>query len=253
MASLLKTIVVLGATGQQGSAVTSHLLSDGWNVRAFTRDPSSDKAQALAQAGAQLVVGDMGDRESLDAAMKGAYGVFSVQPPMWDPGDAATAEEIRLGKNAADAAKDAGIRHFVYSSNSGADRQARFRYFAKWEIEQYIRTLGLQATVVRPSGFMESYASTFYGVQNGTLTEATSPDVPVKCIAVDDIGAFVALAFNQPDKFLGETIEIAGDALTPPSIAAAISRPPAARSIMSRFRSRPCAGTTRSWREYTNG
>ncbi len=219
-----KIIVVLGATGQQGSAVTSHLLSDDWQVRAFTRDPSSDRAQALARAGAELVSGDMGDRESLDAAVQGAYGVFSVQPPMWDPGDAATIEEIRLGKNAADAAKAAGVRHFVYSSNSGADRQARFRYFAKWEIEQYMKTLGLPATILRPSGFMESYASPFYGVQNGMLAEATSPDVPVQCIAVDDIGAFVALAFKHPDRFLGETIEIAGDAITPPRIAAAISR-----------------------------
>ncbi|MBJ9990823.1 NmrA/HSCARG family protein [Paenibacillus sp. S28] len=224
MTTLQKTILVLGATGQQGGAVAAHLLADGWQVRAFTRDPSSKAAQTLAQAGAQLFRGDLGDRVSLDAAMQGVHGVFSVQPPTWEPSDARTAEEIRWGKNAADAAKDAGVQHFVYSSNSGADVQSRFRYFAKWEIEQYIKTLGLPATILRPSGFMESYASPFYGIQHGTLAEATNPDVPVYCIAVDDIGAFVKLAFKHPGEFLGKTIEIAGDARTPPSIASAITR-----------------------------
>ena len=63
-----------------------------------------------------------------------------------------------------------------------------------------------------------------FGIQNGTLAEAVNPDVPIKLIAVDDIGAFVKLAFKHPDKFLGKTLEIAGDALTPPGIAAAIAR-----------------------------
>ncbi|CAG7635355.1 NmrA/HSCARG family protein [Paenibacillus allorhizosphaerae] len=223
MTSFNKTVLVLGATGQQGGAATAHLLADGWQVRAFTRDTSSKTAQTLEQAGVQLVSGDMGDRTSLDTAMQGVYGVFSVQPPEWNPSDVSTTEEIRLGKNVADAARDAGVQHIVYSSVSGADKQSRFRYLAKWEIEQYIKTLGLQATILRPSGFMESYVNPFYGIKNGTLAEATKPDVPVKCIAVDDIGMFVMLAFKHPDIFLDKTIEIAGDALTPTSIAAAIT------------------------------
>jgi uncharacterized protein YbjT (DUF2867 family) len=166
----------------------------------------------------------MRDRASLDSAMQGVYGVFSVQPPDWNPSDASAAEEIKLGKNVADAAKDAGVRHFVYSSVNGADKQSRFRFLAKWEIEKYIATLGLQATILRPSGFMENYVYPMFGIRNGTLAEAIKPDVPIKLIAVDDIGAFAALAFKHPDKFLGKTIEIAGDALTPPDIAAAITR-----------------------------
>ncbi|MBW7456593.1 NmrA/HSCARG family protein [Paenibacillus sepulcri] len=223
MTTFNRTILVLGATGQQGGAAAAHLLAEGWQVRAFTRNPSSKTAQAIAQAGAQLVSGDMGDRASLDAAVQGVYGVFSVQPPEWNPSDASTAEEIRLGKNVVDAARDAGVQHLVYSSVSGADKQSRFRYLAKWEIEQYIKRLGIRATVLRPSGFMESYVNPIFGIQSGTLGEATKPDVPVKLIAVDDIGAFVTLAFKQPDKFMGKTIEIASDALTPPGIAKAIA------------------------------
>jgi Predicted nucleoside-diphosphate-sugar epimerases len=219
-----KTILVLGATGRQGGAAAAQLLADGWRVRALTRDPSSRAARALAQAGAEVAAGDMVDRASLDAAMRGVHGVFSVQPPDWNPSDASAAEELRLGKNAVDAARDAGVRHFVYSSVNGADKQSRFRHLAKWEIEQYIRAIGLPATILRPSGFMENYAGPGFGVQNGTLAEATNPDVPVKLIAVDDIGAFVRLAFNDPETFLGKTLEIAGDALTPTQIAEAIAR-----------------------------
>jgi uncharacterized protein YbjT (DUF2867 family) len=107
---------------------------------------------------------------------------------------------------------------------------------------------------------MENYAGPGFGVQNGTLAEATNPDVPVKLIAVDDIGAFVRLAFNDPETFLGKTLEIAGDALTPTQIAEAIARA-TGRSVRYvhipidavRFRSMPCAGRTRFWPGSTNG
>ena len=74
-----KIIAVTGATGQQGGAVARRLLADGWNVRALTRDLSKPAAQALASAGAELILGDMDSRSELDAAFKGVYGVFSVQ------------------------------------------------------------------------------------------------------------------------------------------------------------------------------
>ncbi|MEK5056917.1 hypothetical protein BK126_18675 [Paenibacillus sp. FSL H7-0326] len=224
MSGYNRSILVIGATGQQGGAATRQLLEDGWQVRALTRDPSSLTAKIIAQAGAQLFQGDMENRNSLDEAMRGVYGVFSVQPPEWNPSDAATEKELRMGKNVADAAKAAQVRHFVYSSVSGADKQARFRYLAKWEIEKYIKKLGLPATILRPSSFMENYANSLFGIQNGTLTEAIKPDIPVKLIAVEDIGVFVKISFRHPDVFLGKTIEIAGDALTPPNIAAAIAK-----------------------------
>lgn len=223
MTSLGKKILVLGATGLQGGAATAQLLADGWQVRALTRNASSEAAKALERKSVELAQGDMGDRAALDAAMQGVYGVFSVQPPEWDL--TFTAEEIRLGKNVADAAKAAGVRHFVYSSLGGAEQQSNFREVAKWEVEKHIRSLGLQATVLRPSAYMENYVNfDHYGIRNGTYADATRPDVPVNLIAVDDIGAFVGLAFKHPEQYIGKTLELAGDALTPPDIVAAISR-----------------------------
>lgn len=223
MTSNNKTILVLGATGQQGGAAAAHLLADGWKVRVLTRDIGSRAAQALAQRGAELAEGDMGDRAALDRAMQGVYGVFSVQPSEWNINE--IANDMRLGNNVADAAQAAGVQHLVYSSIVSADEQAAFRAVSKWEIEKHIHSLGIPYTILRLPYFMENYVNfSHYGIQNGRYAEAINPDVPIPLIAVEDIGVFAMLAFKHPDKFLGRTIELAGDALTPPEIAAAISR-----------------------------
>ncbi|MDF2962154.1 MAG: NmrA/HSCARG family protein [Paenibacillus sp.] len=221
MSSKNKTILVLGATGQQGGAVAEHLLRDGWCVRAFTRDMSGNRAQELAVKGIELYQGDMGDRSALAEAMKGVYGVFSVQPVEWDL--TAVDEEIRMGTNVADVAKQAEVQHFVYSSASGAEAQSHFRAVAKWEVEKHIHAIGLPATILRPTFFMENYVSPFSSIRNGTYAEAIAWNIPVNLIAVDDIGAFVKLSFRNPEQFIGKTIELASDSLTPPEIAAAVS------------------------------
>ncbi len=74
-----KVVLVTGSTGTQGGAVARQLLANGWNVRALTRSASSEKAQALAAAGAEIVEGSMDDPASLEKAFEGAYGLFSVQ------------------------------------------------------------------------------------------------------------------------------------------------------------------------------
>jgi uncharacterized protein YbjT (DUF2867 family) len=220
MTSLAKTVLVLGATGRQGGATVRHLLTRGWRVRALTRDPKKPAAQALKQAGAEVVQGDNEDRASLEVAMQGVYGVFSMQ---------AGTDEVRQGKQIAEAARAASIQHFVYSSVQSAEDLARVGGDAnKWEIERYIQALGLPATILRPCFFMETLIAARSDVPTGTSSDtfaiAIKPNVMMGLIAADDIGAFAALAFEHPDEYLGKTIEIAGDALTPPQIAAAISR-----------------------------
>jgi uncharacterized protein YbjT (DUF2867 family) len=75
------TILVVGATGQQGGSVARALLRKGFNVRAFTRSTQSEKALALAALGAELVPGDLTDPVSLAEGLKGADGVFGVTTP----------------------------------------------------------------------------------------------------------------------------------------------------------------------------
>ncbi|SNS81932.1 Uncharacterized conserved protein YbjT, contains NAD(P)-binding and DUF2867 domains [Streptosporangium subroseum] len=223
-----KIIMVVGATGLQGRVVTAHLLAGGWRVRALTRDPDGTPAKALAEAGAQIVRGEMDDLASLAAAAEGAYGVFSVQPTVGSPGtapDFAADDEVRWGVNVAEAARAAGVRHFVYTSLAGAGRhdseQLPQNTVNKWRIERHIAGIGLPATILRPVSFMENYTGGYH-LHDGTVATAFEPDVPQQIMAVDDIGAFAALAFARPDEWIGRAIDLAGDELTPRRIAEAI-------------------------------
>jgi len=219
-----KVIAVTGATGQQGGAVARKLLTDGWKVRALTRDVDKPATQELAALGAEIFAGDMDDRAELDAAFKGAYGVFSVQN-YWLP-NVQYEGEIKQGKNVADAAKAAAVQHLVYSSVGSAHRGMGQKHFdSKWEIEQYIQSLDIPYTILRPVAFMDNYNWTRAYILNGTLTgRGLRPEKGVQMIAVEDIGIFTALAFANPQEFLGKTIELAGDELTELQTAEVFSR-----------------------------
>ncbi len=219
-----KIIAVTGATGQQGGAVARKLLADGWKVRALTRDASKPAAKELEARGAEIVPGDMESRPQLDAAFQGAYGVFSVQN-FWLP-NVGFEGEIRQGKNVADAAKAAGVQHLVYSSVGAAHRGAGQKHFeSKWIIEQYIHSLGIPYTILRPSAFMENYNRSREQILNGTYVgRGLRPEKGVQTIAVEDIGVFAALAFAHADQFLGKTIELSGDEQTETQIAETFAR-----------------------------
>jgi len=199
------------------------MLRDGWKLRALTRNPNSDAAEALAREGVEVVQGDMDDKESLDRAVRGAYGVFSVQD-YWTVG---ARREVQQGKNLADAAKKAGTAHFVYSSVGGAERNADIVHWkTKWEIEQHIRQLDLPATILRPAAFMDNYYvdQVEIGILKGKLVDAVRGDKPYQTIAAEDIGAFAAFAFQRPGEFLGLQLEIAGSELTNVEAARVFSR-----------------------------
>ena len=206
-----KIILVTGATGQQGGATVRHLLKNGWSVRGLTRNQNSPAAQALAETGVEVVQGDLDDRASLDRALAGVYGGYSF------PNMASGIEgEVRQGKLMADAAKAAGVAHFVQGSVGGAERQSGVPHFdSKWQIEEYVRSLGLPATFLRPVFFMDNFNWSREAIFDGTFTSmGLDADKPLQLIAVDDIGAFAALMFENPQEYIGQGLEIAGDELT---------------------------------------
>ena len=213
MPSTDKTLLITGATGRQGGAVVRHLLPKGWKLRALTRNPESHAARTLALQGVEVVQGNLEDAASVARAAIGTYGVYSVQD-FWEVG---AKREIHQGKNVADAAKKASVKHFVYSSVGGAERNTDIPHWeSKWEIEKHIRSLGLPTTVFRPVTFMEGYYidQVEIGILKGKLVDAVRPDKPYQTIATDDIGGFVALAFERPSEFIGKELEIAGSELT---------------------------------------
>lgn len=224
-----RTVLVTGATGQQGGATAARLLADGWRVRALTRNVSGPSARALAEAGADLVTGDLDDPASLRAAADGVDGVFSVQPTPGMPevsADYTAEDEIRRGRNVADAAADAGAGHLVFASAFGADHpdQPLATLAAKRRIEEHIEELGISATFLRPASFMENLLHPLWGLRDGALVTPYLPETRQQFIALEDIAAFAAFAFTDPDQWRGRALDLAGDTLTPVETASALSR-----------------------------
>lgn len=223
MAGDKKTVLVLGATGQQGGAVARELLARDWAVRALVRDPGKDAARALAAAGADLVQGDLDEPASLKAAVDGAYGVFSVQG-----GESGPAAETAQGKAITAAAAEANVEHFVYTSVGGAERDSGIPHFeCKWDIEQHLGGYDLPATVLRPVFFMDNFRAFLGPKREGdslVLRIAVHPDVKLQMISTSDIGRIVADVFDHKADYVGKDLEIAADELTPPEIAAVFQK-----------------------------
>jgi uncharacterized protein YbjT (DUF2867 family) len=218
-----KTVLVTGATGRQGGAVIRHMRPKGWKLRALTRNPNSYAAKELAKQGVELVQGDLDDRGSLERAARGVYGIYSVQD-FWTVG---ARREVQQGKNLADVANKVGVEHFVYSSVGGAERNTGITHWeTKWVVEKHIRSLKLPVTVLRPASFMETYhiLEVEIGLLKGKLADPVRADKPYQTIATDDIGGFVALAFERPKDFIGMELEIAASELTNIEAAKVFSR-----------------------------
>jgi uncharacterized protein YbjT (DUF2867 family) len=217
-----RIILVTGATGNQGGAVARNLLQRGYfKVRAFVRDPNKPSAKALQQAGAELAVGEFGDRASLDRALKGVYGIFSVQNFVQEGLEA----EIRDGKMVAAAAKASDIQHFVYSSVGSAERNTGVPHFdSKFQIEEYIRSLGLPYTIMRPVFFFYNYNGMRSMIEQGTLAQPLSPETKLQQLSEEDYGAMIANVFERPEEFMNREIEVASVEMTMPEIAIAFSR-----------------------------
>jgi uncharacterized protein YbjT (DUF2867 family) len=204
-------IVVTGATGLQGGAVSRHLLGEGWRVRGLTRNAASRRAQILAAAGVEVVQGDMDDIATLLPVFAGAYGVYSVQNPVISGPEA----EVRQGKHVADAAKLSGVRHLVYgSAGIGRSGTGVPSWETKAQIEAYIRTLDLPVTILRPMAFMELMTEKKFApaVAVWSLMPALmGPTRNVGWLCTDDLGAIAAKVFAAPQQFVGKELALASD------------------------------------------
>ena len=224
MASDKPVILVTGATGQQGGATARELLARGHRVRALTRHPECGKARTLASRGAEVVAGDLDDAASLGRALKGVWGVFSVQNT-WEAG---VEREEEQGKRLAKLAREAGVGHFVYNSVGSAHRKTGIPHFDnKWRVEEAVRASRFPSyTIIRPVFFMENFASPWFlpSIQEGKLAMGIEPDTVLQMIAVADIGKYTLLAFERHEEMNGLEIDIAGDQHTMPETAGILGK-----------------------------
>ena len=216
-----RTVLVIGSTGNQGGAVVSRLLEDGgWRIRGLSRDPQSERSQALAKRGVEIVQGDMNDVETLTAAMEGAFGLFFV--PVVGKG---VEGEIAGGSAVTEAAKRARVPHVIFSGVSGGNRKIGVPNFeSKGTIEEQLRTAGLTHTVIRPVSFMENLNRTRDAIVGGRLTGVLNPARAQQFVSVRDIARFAVEAFKRPQDFAGQAIDLAGDDMTMHQVAEVLSR-----------------------------
>src|SRR5256712_12763397 len=185
-----KTILVAGATGQQGGAVARSLLKRGQRVIGLTR--SASKLNALAAVGIEGAQGDLTQRSSLAPPLRNVDGFFVVPTPFGPHFSAHPEKEVQQGTTAIDAAKAASVGHVVLSSVASADRNTGIPHFeSKAKVEQYMRASRVPHTIVRPVAFMDNYASPWMtsSLQRGVMEVPLPPTTRHQLVAVEDITA----------------------------------------------------------------
>lgn len=219
----LQSVLVTGSTGKQGGAAARALMKAGYKVRALTRNPSSPAAIGLRDAGAEVVAGDMLQEESLTKALKDVGIVFSMTTSFQSTHE----NEVKQGTDMVDAAKAAGVSHFVFTSVASADRSTGIPHFeTKYKIEQYLVRSEIPHTIIGPTAFMENFIQPFAlpNLRQGKLSRALPASRPMQLVAVEDIGSFAAFVIQHPKDFLGKRIDIAGDERTGEETASVLSK-----------------------------
>lgn len=238
-----KLIAVVGATGAQGGGLVRAILNDkhGWfTARAITRDVQSEKAKGLAALGAEVVAADLDSPESLRKAFAGAYGAFCLTN-FWE--HFSPEKELAQAKSQAQAAKEAGVQHLIWSTLEDTRRwvplsdnrmptlMGKYKvphFDSKGEADAEFAKLGVPTTFLLTSFYWDNLIHFGMGPKkgpDGTLA-FTLPmdDKKLPGIAAEDIGKCALGIFKKGREYIGQTIGIAGEHLTGTRMAAALAK-----------------------------
>jgi NADH dehydrogenase len=206
-------ILVVGGTGIVGGMVTQQLLEEGNEVRILVRSnsPSEQLAQegratsadSLIEAGARTVYGDLRDRASLDTAVEGVETVISTANSAGRGGeDNPQSVEVEGNRNLIEAARDAGVRHFIFVSPLGADPNHPSPFVqGKAQSEAALRESGMEYTIVAPTAFMEVWVAIVVGMpalQGQPVTLVGEGRRRHSFISNRDVAAFAVAAVDHP-------------------------------------------------------
>lgn len=205
-------VLIVGATGVEGSLTTKKLLAQGIAVRAMTRTPA--KAESLRQLGAEVVQGDLREVESLRRACAGVDKVLAAAHSLLGRGAEASQYVDEIGhKQLIDMAKAADVQHVVYTSIIGAGPTDPVPFNRiKYAVEQYLQASELPYTILRPGAFMEWHVHEFIGkpiLEKGKVMLFGKGDNPRNFVAGEDVANFAVLALTEP-RAIDQTIEIGG-------------------------------------------
>lgn len=217
-------ILIVGATGLLGGMITRQLLAQGKTVRILVRPNSpavalapqgmATAAQSLIDAGAQPVDGDLKERASLAAACSGIDTVITTaNAAMREGEDTFDSVDLNGTKNLIDAAKAAGVRHFVYTSAFGsAPNHPNPLFDAKGQCEVYLKASGLTYTILKPGPLMEMWLGVIIGIplRAGQPVTLVGEGARKQAFtAMDDVVAYAVAAVENPRAY-NQEILIAG-------------------------------------------
>ena len=224
-----KIIAVTGATGAQGGGLVRAILADKsgeFSARAITRKPESDKAQALAKLGVEVVAGDLDDTASLTKAFAGAYGAYCLTN-FWEhfSGEKETAQ----GRSLAEAAHKAGVKHAIWSTFEDTRRtfplsdtrmptlKGKYKvphFDAKAEANHFFSDLKVPTTFMLTSFYWDNLIGFGMGPKKGPDGKLAfvlpMGDKKLPGISVEDIGKCAFGIFKRPD-LIGKTVGVAGE------------------------------------------
>jgi len=241
--SIKKIIAVVGATGAQGGGLVRAILNDPENifqVRALTRNPNSEKAKELSSLGVEVVKADLDDLGSLKQAFQGAYSAYCVTN-FWE--HFSPEKELSQAANMAEAAKDAGLEHVIWSTledtrnwvplddNRMPTLKEKYKvphFDAKGEANQFFTNNGVPTTFMMAAFYWENMI--YFGMEpkrdeTGVLA-ITFPmgEMKLPGIAAEDIGRCALGIFKGGRDYIGKTVGIAGGHPTGTEMAEALSR-----------------------------
>ncbi|RHZ69812.1 hypothetical protein CDV55_106923 [Aspergillus turcosus] len=238
----MKTILVAGATGNQGGSVAKLLLKypEQYTVRCLTRDPTSANAKALAEQGAEIVQGDLGKPSTLSGALEGCWGVFAVTNFYDSTISNDPMSEEQQGCNLAKAALDAGVQCYIWSTQPSVTRLSRGEFSTplcdgKSRVDDYIREIGLQSVFIATGNFYENLVlrgHVSYDKETDTIMyrhAILKPDAQMSMLYVEkDLSALVKAVFDQWDERKDELTEkylyVGSAPSTPMDVVAAIEK-----------------------------
>ncbi|GLA01347.1 hypothetical protein AnigIFM60653_011599 [Aspergillus niger] len=215
-----KILVVVGATGQQGSSIINSILSDPklsqeYTIRGTTRDPNSPKAQALAAKGIEIVTANFNEPESLQRAFTGAHTVFANTPTIYD--GHTYEHEVAHGRALIDAAVAVGVPFYIYSTLPSISKISQGwlknggHFDGKEEVEQYIRTQPIRSAFVAPGSFMSNFHDTMAPrrMENGDFALLLPVPAHIRLPLIDteaDLGKWVAAILADFDQYEGKVL-----------------------------------------------
>ncbi len=194
-------ILVVGGTGYLGGMIARRLLEDGQAVRVLVRNSSS--YQPIVDAGAETIIGDMKNRASLDAAVAGVDTVITTANSAQRGGDDnPQTVDLEGNANLVDAARAAGVQHFIFVSAMPADVESPMPFFAaKGATEQRLRASGMTWTILAPNIYMDVWAALVAGqpaISGAPVVLVGEGKRKHAMVATQDVAAFAVAAVGNP-------------------------------------------------------